>query len=245
MITLRVLFADDEPDIRVIIESALARDPLFVARGCVSGEEVQAVAAEWLPDLALLDVSMPSLDGPATARRLRADRQTALIPVVFVTADIEARAWFRDLGGIGVIAKPFDPLRLAAEVRRFVPFDGVLAPARDGFMTRLAADARVLAACRPALARRRSAAALLRIKALAHALAGAAGIYGFAGIGCEAAALAEAAAQRLAGRAGRAEVEYALDRLHNRIRPAVGTCASPGDRQQILREAPRYSAATA
>jgi hypothetical protein len=111
-------------------------------------------------------------------------------------------------------------------------------------MQRLAADARVLAACRRALTHRRSKVALLRIKALAHALAGAGGIYGFAGISCEAAVLADTAGERLAGRAGRADVEHALDRLQSRIRPAVLACTSRVD-HQMLREPPRYSAATA
>jgi CheY-like chemotaxis protein len=244
MIKLHVLFADDEPDIRAIIEAALARDPLFVPRGCASGEEAVATATDWRPDLALLDIAMPPLDGPEVAARLRADRHTALIPVVFVTGNVGAPQRFKDLGAIGVIAKPFDPLRLAAEVRRFVPVVGALAPARDSFMERLAADARVLAACRRALARRRSTAALLRIRALAHALAGAGGIYGFAGISCEAAALADVAAQRLARRAGQADIEHALDRLQSRIRPALVACGPCGERQ-IPIEGRRYSAATA
>jgi CheY-like chemotaxis protein len=244
MIKLRVLFADDEPDIRAIIAAALARDPFFVPRGCASGEEALAAAAGWRPDLALLDVAMPPLDGPAVATRLRANRHTALIPVVFVTADLAARERFKDWSAIGLIAKPFDPLRLAGEIRRFVPIESALAPARDSFMQRLAADARILAACRRALPRRRSKAALLRIRALAHALAGAGGIYGFAGISCEAAALAETAARRLAGRAGRADVEHALDRLLDRIKPAMVVCHPCVDRQ-ISRESPRYSAATA
>lgn len=244
MIKLRVLFADDESDIRAIIEAALAHDPLFDPRGCASGDEALAAAADWRPDLVLLDVATPPFDGPAMVTRLRAERQTARIPVVFVTADVEAQQRFKELGAIGMIAKPFDPVRLATEVRRFVPIAGTLAPARDAFMQRLAADARVLAACRRALEYRRSTAALLRIKALAHALAGAGGIYGFAGISCEAAALTEVIAQRLAGQVGRPDVKHALDRLQNRIRPALAGCTAGSDRQ-ALRDRADYSAATA
>lgn len=240
MIKLRVLFADDEPDVRAIIEMALARDAFFAPRGCAAGDEALLAAGEWRPDLALLDLGMPVLDGAAVAARLRDDRRTAAIPIIFVTAHPPARERCRELGAVGVIAKPFDPLRLATELRRFVPFEAALAPVRQSFLQRLAADAVVLAACHRALARKRPKAALLRISTLAHDLAGAGGIYGFAGIGCEAAALAEVTAARLAGRAATAEVEHALARLLNRIKPAT-----PRLNPWETPDEARYSAATA
>jgi CheY-like chemotaxis protein len=184
---------------------------------------------------------MPKFDGAAVMARLRAHRSTAAIPVVFVTAQATARQRFAALGAIGVIAKPFDPLRLAADVRRFVPVEGALAPVRDAFLQRVANDAAMLAACRRALVRKRCKEPLNRIRTLAHALAGAGGIYGFAGIGCEAAAVAEAAAQRLAGQAGQGDLDHALDRLLSRIRPT----AAPSGQRRCVDDRPRYSAATA
>jgi len=221
MINLHVLFADDEPDIREIINAALARDPFFVSRGCASGGEALALAAEWKPDLTLLDVMMPELDGPSVLARLRADKRTAPIPVVFVTVHGEARdrACFSELGAAGVIAKPFDPMAFADEVRRFVPLEGVLSQSRVDFLQRLENDARALSACRKWLSYTHSTSAVMRIKTIAHALAGAGGIYGFAGITCESAALCDAAKNTLAGRARDTEIDYALDRLLKRITP--------------------------
>jgi|SRR5208282_3463655 len=219
MINLHVLFADHEPEVREIIGMLLKRDPFFVSHGCASGDEALATAIEWRPYLALLDVFMPEMDGPTVMARLRADQRTAPIPVGFVTASTQARERFKELGAVGVIPKPFDPMGLAAEVRRFVPLEGVLSPARKDFLERLNADACALAACRPWLSEKPSEPALKRINAIAHALAGAGGIYGFAGITCESAALSDAAKKNLAGRARQIDVEHALDRLLKRIKP--------------------------
>ena len=78
-----------------------------------------AAAAKWRPDLILLDVMMPVMDGPATLRRLRENPQTADIPVVFMTARAQTRELdhFKSLGAAGVIVKPFDPMTLAASLR--------------------------------------------------------------------------------------------------------------------------------
>jgi CheY-like chemotaxis protein len=119
MTALRVLHVDDEPDIREVVELSLGLDPDFVTRTCASGREALAVAAEWPPDIILLDVMMPGMDGPATFARLRDNAQTANIPVIFMTAKALARELdlLRSLGAIGVLPKPFDPLTLAASVR--------------------------------------------------------------------------------------------------------------------------------
>ena len=240
MINLHVLFADDDADIRNIVALSLERDPFFVVRGCASGGEALATAVEWRPDLMLLDVRMPGMDGPTVLSRLRADRHTAAIPVVFVTAcpETQACANLKALGAAGVISKPFDPNGLAAELRRFVPVEGALAAARESFLLRLDADAFALSMCREWLSDYAPKAALMQIREIAHALAGAGGIYGFAGISCESAALSVAAENRLAGRARQVDVEQALDRLLRRIRPNL-PLRSP------RRVPPRYSAATA
>ena len=104
-------------------------------------------------------------------------------------------------------------------MRRFVAVEGVLSPARERFFRRLEADAGALSDCRRDLAQTRPEPVLLRISQIAHSLAGAGGIYGFAGISCDSAALSDAAASILAGRARPSEVERALDRLLERIEP--------------------------
>jgi hypothetical protein len=190
--------------------------------------------------LTLLDVRMPGMDGPTVLARLRAERHTSAIPVVFLTACLGTQecAHLKALGAAGVIGKPFDPNGLAAELRRFVPLESALAAARESFLLRLKADAFALSLCREWLSDYTPKAVLMQISEIAHAVAGAGGIYGFAGIGCESAALSEAAQNRLAGRTRGADVEQALDRLLQRIGPNLP--------QQSLRHAPlRYSAATA
>jgi CheY-like chemotaxis protein len=215
MINLHVMFADDEPDIREIIDMSLALDPLFVHRGCASGDEALTTAVEWLPDLILLDVMMPVMDGPMTLTRLRQISATAPIPIVFMTARTQSREvqHFKAIGAIGVIAKPFDPTALAAEVRHFVPAEGPLSSGREEFLRRLDADAIELSDCRARLGQAPVEPTLQRIGEIARSLAGASGICGFAGIGCESMALAEAVNRNVADNA----VERAFDRVLARI----------------------------
>ena len=122
MTALRVLHVDDEPDIREVVEISLGLDPDFETRSCGSGREALAVSADWSPDLILLDVMMPVMDGPATLAQLRGNTRTAAIPVVFMTARAQTREidLFRSLGAVGVIPKPFDPMTLAASVRAYM-----------------------------------------------------------------------------------------------------------------------------
>ena len=119
----RILYVDDEPDIREVAAMAIELDPDLEVRTCESGEEALAIAPDWKPDLILLDVMMPSMDGPATLAALRADGAAANIPVVFITARTQAHeaGRFLSLGAAGVIAKPFDPMTLADTVRTYLP----------------------------------------------------------------------------------------------------------------------------
>lgn len=118
----RILYVDDEADIREVAAMSLELDPDFEVRTCASGIEAIGAAAEWLPDLILLDVMMPLMDGPATLAKLRAQPETKDIPVVFITARTQAHEveGFKSLGARGVIAKPFDPMALAATVRDYL-----------------------------------------------------------------------------------------------------------------------------
>lgn len=122
MATFRVLYVDDEADIREVAAMSLTLDPALDVRTCASGQDALAVAAAWQPHLVLLDVMMPGMDGPETLAQLKASERTTAIPVVFITARTQAYEIerFLSLGAIGVIAKPFDPMELAAQARRYL-----------------------------------------------------------------------------------------------------------------------------
>jgi CheY-like chemotaxis protein len=122
MSSLRVLHIDDEPDILDVAGASLGLDPEIEVRGCGSGADGLAAAAEWRPDLILLDVMMPVMDGPETLKHLQGNPRTADIPVVFMTARAQAREidHFKSLGAAGVITKPFDPMTFAASARSYL-----------------------------------------------------------------------------------------------------------------------------
>ncbi len=134
MSELRVLHVDDEPDIRELVEISLGLDPELSVKSCASGNDALAAAAEWLPDVILIDVMMPFLDGPQTLSQLRENESTAKIPVVFMTARAQTRelAHFLSLGAAGVIPKPFDPMMLAGAVRKFLHVGKLGIDARSG-----------------------------------------------------------------------------------------------------------------
>ena len=215
MTALRVLHVDDEPDIREVVEISLGLDPHIETRSCGSGLEALTVSAEWAPDVILLDVMMPGMDGPATLVRLRANTQTAQIPVIFMTARAQTRELdrFRSLGAVGVIPKPFDPMTLAASVRGYIPpvADPLIA-VRVEFLQRLDRDAGTLIDCQ-STKDFNSPTALNRIRGVAHGLAGASGIFGFPQISDAAATLEEAVIIQLDGQDSLPAVELALERL--------------------------------
>jgi two-component system, OmpR family, response regulator len=118
----KVLLVDDEPDIRRIGQISLEHVGKWKVVQAQSGLQALSVAASEKPDVILLDVMMPELDGPGTFARLREDPATAAIPVIFMTAKAQPHevASYRALGAAGVIAKPFDPMTLPGEVRSIV-----------------------------------------------------------------------------------------------------------------------------
>jgi CheY-like chemotaxis protein len=211
---LRILHVDDEADIREVVELSLGLDPAFSVRGCPSGADALTAAADWSPALILCDVMMPVMDGPATLACLRNNPRTVHIPLVFMTGWIGPREveGLKALGAVGVIAKPFDPMTLAEAIRGHLRAVG-MAVLRQGFTKRLRADAAVLTQCRADLVdASATSAALGQIRMFAHALAGAAGIFGFQQITVAAAALERTTRKRMQEGAG-IGVEDALDAL--------------------------------
>jgi len=114
-----VLLVDDDDEIRTLGAIVLRKVGGWSVRVAASGAEALALVQAERPDLILLDVRMPELDGPATLALLRARPESAATPVIFLTAEsgpgeLEAD---RDREVLGVIAKPFEPLGLAAAIR--------------------------------------------------------------------------------------------------------------------------------
>src|SRR5262245_42644640 len=101
----RLLYVDDEADIQEVVAMSLELDAGFDVRTCGSGADAIAIARAFRPHLSLLDVMMPDMDGPTTLSRLRADRELADMPVVFVTAKAQTTEVerLRALGAINVI----------------------------------------------------------------------------------------------------------------------------------------------
>ncbi len=114
----RVLLIDDDPDIRTVAALGLSAVGGFEVLLASGGEEGIAMAARERPELIILDVMMPGVDGPTTLARLKALTITADIPVIFMTARVQKHelAAYLAIGAIGVIDKPFDPMTLAAQV---------------------------------------------------------------------------------------------------------------------------------
>ena len=116
---MKVLVIDDEEDVRFVAEVSLGRVGGMRVLVASTGEEGVAVARRERPDFILLDMMMPGMDGVATFQHLRAEPETAAIPVVFLTAKAMASEVRRltELGGKAVILKPFNPMTLADEIR--------------------------------------------------------------------------------------------------------------------------------
>jgi two-component system OmpR family response regulator len=113
-----LLYVDDDSDIREIVEIALGLIDNLSVHTCASGDEALKLIPTLNPDLVLLDVMMPGMDGPAVFSRMRANTEWPNCPVIFMTAKALPReiAHFRELGAAGVIAKPFDPMELGRQV---------------------------------------------------------------------------------------------------------------------------------
>jgi len=115
----KILYAEDEADIREIATLALEAIGQLETKTCESGTFVLDLALSFQPQLILLDVMMPDMDGPSTLEALKNHDDLKHIPVIFLTAKIlpDEIARFKSLGAIDVISKPFDPMTLAEEIK--------------------------------------------------------------------------------------------------------------------------------
>ena len=114
----RILIIDDEEDIREVAALSLETVAGWQVITANSGAQGLARAIEHQPDAILLDVMMPGMDGPTTFRELRNHPRTRRIPVLLLTAKVQAsdQRRFADLGVEDILFKPFDPLTLSTQI---------------------------------------------------------------------------------------------------------------------------------
>ena len=121
----RLLIIDDDPDIQSIAEIGLSMVTDWSLMLASSGMEGLAIALKNPLDAIILDVMMPDMDGLETLRRLRENPETKDIPVIFLTAKVQAsdRKMLYSAGANGMIAKPFDPLTLPSKIAGFLQWN--------------------------------------------------------------------------------------------------------------------------
>jgi CheY-like chemotaxis protein len=120
MTAKRILVIDDEDDIREVAQLCLETVGGWEVMTAGSGSEGLAKAEADAPDAILLDVMMPEMDGPTTFQKLQENQATQDIPVILLTAKVQAaeQRKFAQLGVKAVLTKPFDPLMLANQVAK-------------------------------------------------------------------------------------------------------------------------------
>lgn len=114
----KILYAEDEPDIQSIAQMALEMMGGYTLKVCNNGQEALDAAEDFDPDLILLDVMMPSMDGPTALQEMRKIPALANVPVIFMTAKVQNQEIeeYKAMGAIDVIAKPFDPMSLSETI---------------------------------------------------------------------------------------------------------------------------------
>lgn len=200
----KILYVEDEPDIQEITRLALELAGGFEVEVCSSGEEALHVAPKYGPDLILLDVMMPHMDGPTTFRALRKDPRVERVPIIFMTAKVQAHeiAQYMELGALDVISKPIDPMALPDTVRTIwsrnmsagpeIELDDELEALRNKFAEGLPERVEVIEqAWRAVETEDWSGDALMPLFRAAHSLAGAGATFGFPEVGAEARRLAD------------------------------------------------------
>ena len=115
----KILHVEDDKVIQMISLVCLEKLGGFTVAQACTGKEALEIAVGFMPDLLLLDVMMPEMNGPELLLELRKLKETAQTPVIFMTAKAQAHEvqQLRDLGALDVIIKPFDPITLADNIR--------------------------------------------------------------------------------------------------------------------------------
>ncbi len=119
---MRILHVEDDEDIRAVTEIALVQLSGFQLCSCDSGAMALSLAQAFQPDLMLLDVMMPQMDGLQTLAALRRLPGLAAVPAVFMTARLQdaEKQQYLNAGAIAVLEKPFDPLTLGQQLQQYL-----------------------------------------------------------------------------------------------------------------------------
>lgn len=115
----KILYAEDELDVQTIVEISVWSTSNYEIKTCCNGKLLLECVEDYNPDLILLDVMMPEMDGPTTLKNLQLNEKTKDIPVIFITAKAQNHEikLFNETGVIGVITKPFDPISLCSNIK--------------------------------------------------------------------------------------------------------------------------------
>jgi CheY-like chemotaxis protein len=116
----KILYVEDEPDIQAVAKLALETIGGFTLEVCNNGKEALEKADGFAPDLMLMDVMMPEMDGPSTLKQLQQRDSMINTPAIFMTAKVQPHEvqHLKDCGAIDVIAKPFDPMTLSETLNK-------------------------------------------------------------------------------------------------------------------------------
>jgi two-component system OmpR family response regulator len=116
---VRILYAEDEPDIQLLVSQSLEVIGGYTLKICSTGREAVNEIEAFDPQVLILDVMMPDLDGPGALQEIRKIEAYRETPVIFLTAKVqinEVEGYF-GMGVVDVIAKPFDPMTLAEQIQ--------------------------------------------------------------------------------------------------------------------------------
>ena len=122
MTTKLILIVDDDESIQTVVQFGIQMATDWEVLIASSGPQGLKIAGDRSPDVILLDVMMPDMDGIATFKALQSEPQTAQIPVIFLTAKAQTseRRQFNDLGVSGEITKPFNSLDLPDQISKML-----------------------------------------------------------------------------------------------------------------------------
>ncbi|MDH3325952.1 MAG: response regulator [Gammaproteobacteria bacterium] len=117
---IKILYVEDEPDIAQVAKLALETVGGFTIEICENGQIALDKGPAFQPDLVLMDVMMPEMDGPTALQEMQKMPEFKDVPVIFMTAKVQPVeiAEYKALGAVDVIPKPFDPMTLAEQVRQ-------------------------------------------------------------------------------------------------------------------------------